>query len=113
MSKIKKTLFKFISELPVIGKILSDNNLRLRTSLYFGTLVNLLYVVLKVTSGILYRSLWLSFYGGYYLMLAILRVFIVERDMYAIGSLRVQVPYAPSLSKISVRRYGGKEIVYG
>ena len=73
MSKIKKTLFKFISELPVIGKILSDNNLRLRTSLYFGTLVNLLYVVLKVTSGILYRSLF----------------------------------------KISVRRYGVKEIEYG
>ncbi|MCR5273291.1 MAG: hypothetical protein K6E13_09985, partial [Lachnospiraceae bacterium] len=60
-------IWKKIEELPLVGLLLKDTVIRMRFFLYFGTLMNLLYVILKIGGGILFHSLWLSFMGGYYL----------------------------------------------
>jgi len=63
---------------PVVKQVIFDSDLRLRISLYFGALINILYVLLKVGTGIIFGSLWLSLMGGYYLLLAIIRGFILH-----------------------------------
>ncbi len=71
-------LWKYFEEIPVLGLVITDMTVRTRFFLYIGTLINIFYVALKITAGILYHSLWLSFMGGYYLALAILRLFIIH-----------------------------------
>lgn len=77
---INSSLYRNICELPIIGALIQDDALRIRLSLYFGAFVNLLYVILKISTGIIYRSYWLVFFGLYYLALAVLRLFIIEKD---------------------------------
>ena len=77
---INSSLYRNICELPIIGAFIQDDALRIRLSLYFGAFVNLLYVILKISTGIIYRSYWLVFFGVYYLALAVLRLFIIEKD---------------------------------
>lgn len=77
---INSSLYQSICKLPVIGTLIKDDSLRIRLALYFGAFVNVLYVILKMTTGIIYRSYWLVFFGLYYLALAILRLFIIEKD---------------------------------
>lgn len=77
---INSSLYRNICELPIIGAFIQDDALRIRLSLYFGAFVNLLYVILKISTGIIYRSYWLVFFGLYYLALAVLRLFIIEKD---------------------------------
>lgn len=77
---INSSLYRNICELPIIGAFIQDDALRIRLSLYFGAFVNLLYVILKISTGMIYRSYWLVFFGLYYLALAVLRLFIIEKD---------------------------------
>lgn len=76
----KSRFYKRLCEHPVIGAMILDDSFRIRLSLYFGTFVNLLYVILKISTGIIYKSYWLIFFGLYYLSLAVLRLFIIEKD---------------------------------
>ncbi len=75
---IDSPLWKMLEEIPFLGLLITDSKARMRFFLYFGTLVNILFVVLKLTTGLIYESLWLSFMGGYYFALAILRAFIIH-----------------------------------
>ncbi len=70
-----------LCRLPFVGKLFQNESFRIRFGLSSGVVMNLLYVVLKVTTGILYHSLWLVCFGVYYLLLAVLRMFIVEKDL--------------------------------
>ncbi len=75
---INSELWGMLSRVPLLGLLITNTRIRMRFFLYFGTLMNIFYVVLKISSGIIYSSLWLSFFGGYYLVLAILRAFIIH-----------------------------------
>ncbi len=75
---LESKLWKWAEQQPVLGLLLTDTVIRMRFFLYFGAAMNLFYVVLKITNGIIYGSLWLSFFGGYYLLLFILRLFIIH-----------------------------------
>ena len=54
-------------------RFLSDPMYRAEIALYAGLAVNLAYTVMKMVSGIVFRSLWFGSLAGYYLLLSILR----------------------------------------
>ena len=79
---------KFVSNHPlmkkfrstVVGeKYMTDVRFRAGVSLYQGFFVNLLYIVMKLASGIVYRSAWFIALAGYYILLAVMRFLLVRR----------------------------------
>ncbi len=79
---------KFVSDHPlmkkfrstVVGeKYLTDVRFRAGVSLYQGFFINLLYIVMKLVSGILYRSTWFIALAVYYILLAVMRFLLVRR----------------------------------
>jgi hypothetical protein len=62
-----------------IGAKFFDNVLfRSEILLHQGLFMNLLYVAVKLVSGILYKSVWLIAFGIYYLLLAVMRGSLVH-----------------------------------
>jgi hypothetical protein len=62
-----------------IGRKFFDNALfRSEISLHQGLVMNLLYVAVKLVSGIKYQSVWLIAFGIYYLLLAVMRGTLVQ-----------------------------------
>lgn len=51
----------------------SDALYRQEISLYAGLSINLCYAVIKLVSGVAYRSVWFGALAGYYLLLAVMR----------------------------------------
>lgn len=62
-----------VLKIPVLEKYFKEIQFRTETSLYQGLLINLLYVVLKLGSGIYYRSIWFGSLAIYYFLLAVMR----------------------------------------
>lgn len=58
---------------PLGGRLLEDAGFRTELSLYAGFAVNLLYIALKMASGLYYRSLWFGSLAVYYALLAVMR----------------------------------------
>lgn len=65
---VKKAL-----RIPLLEKYFKEVGFRTEASLYQGLSVNLLYVALKLGSGIYYRSIWFASLAVYYLLLAVMR----------------------------------------
>lgn len=64
----------------VVGeKYFADVRFRAEVSLYQGFFINLLYIVIKLASGILYRSTWFIALAVYYILLAVMRFLLVRR----------------------------------
>jgi hypothetical protein len=62
-----------------IGRKFFDSALfRSEISLQQGLVMNILYVAVKLVSGIMYRSVWLIAFGIYYLLLAVMRGSLVH-----------------------------------
>lgn len=59
--------------IPLFDKYLKGAAFRTETSLYLGLFINLLYVALKLGSGIYYRSIWFGSLAVYYFLLAVMR----------------------------------------
>lgn len=59
---------------------LSEAELRIRVSLYTGTVINLAYAVFKLVTGILYDSVWLGSVAIYYFVLCIIRFTLIKYD---------------------------------
>lgn len=81
---IKKYIFvhplmkKFRST--VIGeKFFTDIRFRTGVSLYQGFFINLLYIAMKLFSGIYYSSIWFIALAVYYMMLAVMRLLLVRK----------------------------------
>ncbi len=79
---------KFVSDHPlmkkfrstVVGeKYMTDVRFRAGVSLYQGFFINILYIVMKLVSGILYRSTWFIALAVYYILLAVMRFLLVRR----------------------------------
>ncbi len=60
-------------------KFLTDPRFRAGVSLYLGLFINLLYIAVKLASGILYRSPWFLALSVYYLLLALMRFLLARR----------------------------------
>lgn len=58
---------------PFGGRYLTDAVFRTELSLYMGFLINVMYIVIKMASGIYYRSAWFIAISVYYILLALMR----------------------------------------
>lgn len=55
---------------PLGGRYMTDVAFRTKLSLYISFFINLLYIVMKMVSGIYYRSAWFVALSFYYILLA-------------------------------------------
>ncbi len=60
-------------------RFMTDVHFRAGVALYQGFFINLLYIVLKLVSGIVYRSMWFIALAVYYILLAVMRLLLVRR----------------------------------
>lgn len=60
-------------------KYMTDARFRAEVSLYQGFIINLLYIVMKLASGIAYRSVWFISLAAYYALLALMRIVLIHR----------------------------------
>ncbi len=67
-----------IRKYDVVARYLDDPIFRTKWGLYFGTLINLLYVFVKLFSGLLFHSEWLVLFALYYAVLTVLRLSLVN-----------------------------------
>lgn len=65
--------------IPLVKRLAEDVRFRTSISLHQGLLVNLLYIVIKLTSGIYYRSWWFITLAVYYALLAATRFLLLWR----------------------------------
>lgn len=71
-------LVEKVRSIPVGERYLSDVKFRSEVSLYRGLLINLLYVAMKLFSGIFYHSLWFVALGIYYILLSVMRFLLLH-----------------------------------
>ncbi len=72
-------LMKKFRSTKVGEKYMTDVRFRAGVSLYQGFFINLLYIVMKLVSGIVYRSAWFIALAVYYILLAVMRFLLVRR----------------------------------
>ena len=79
---------QYINEHPLMKKLrstaigerfFSDIRFRSDISLYQGLVINLLYIAMKMFSGIYYRSVWFIALALYYILLAVMRFMLLRR----------------------------------
>lgn len=60
------------------SKIIKNKELKINISLTSGTLFNIIYGIFKFITGLIYKSIWFSATGVYYLVLGFMKVFLVK-----------------------------------
>lgn len=78
---IKYYINKIINNNKYLLKYKKDYKLRYKVSLYTSLLFNILYVIFKFTSGIIYNSIWFIVFSLYYLLLVIVRTNILKEEL--------------------------------
>ena len=68
-----------ILSIPLGARYLNDVRFRTEVSLYQGFFINLLYIGMKMVSGIYYRSVWFISLAVYYILLAVMRFLLFRR----------------------------------
>lgn len=53
-------LLKKVVSIPVIGRLIKENTFRTQIALYLGFLINVVYVIWKLSFGIYYKSAWFT-----------------------------------------------------
>lgn len=76
ISGIKGVRERLLSR-PLPGRLLSDVQYRTVLSIYASCAVNILFVILKAVSAVLYFSLWEAGIFAYYLVLSLMRFFLI------------------------------------
>lgn len=71
-------LVKKILSIPFGRRFLKDVLFRAEISLYQGFVLNLLYAVIKMVSGIYYHSVWLIALATYYILLGVMRFSLIH-----------------------------------
>lgn len=62
------------------NKYLTEQELRIRISLYGGLVLNICFAIFKIVMGALYQSSWLFAMAGYNVILSVMRFVLVYRD---------------------------------
>lgn len=95
-------LMKMILSAPVGRRYIEDVKFRTEVSLGIGFIINLLYIVMKMVSGIYYRSTWFIALAVYYTLLAVMRFLLLYRKRWPEGKAR---------QELELRRYRSCGIV--
>ncbi len=85
---IKGKINKIIDSNKYLARYKSDYMLRHRVSLYLSLVWNVLYVMFKIISGIVYKSIWFISFALYYLLIVIVKTNIVKEDLNHNTSLK-------------------------
>lgn len=62
------------------GRFFDDIRFRTQLSLYSGLFINLLYIAMKLFSGIYYHSVWFISLAAYYILLAVMRFILLHKS---------------------------------
>lgn len=81
-------LTRKIRSIPLSRRYVEDVRFRAEVSLGIGFTVNLLYIVMKMVSGIYYRSTWFIALAAYYTLLAVMRFLLLCRKRWPEGKAR-------------------------
>ena len=84
-------LAKNILRVPFIKRFREDVRFRTEVSLHQGFTINLLYIVVKMASGVYYRSLWFISLAVYYALLAVMRFLLLYRRTGPKGTLSQEI----------------------
>lgn len=74
----KHPLVKKLLGIPLVRRLFEDAGFRTELSLYQGFCINLLYIVMKLASGLYYRSAWFLSIAVYYSLLAVMRLLLLR-----------------------------------
>lgn len=89
-------LTRKLRSIPLSRRYVEDVKFRTEVSLGIGFTINLLYIVIKMVSGIYYRSAWFIALAVYYALLAVMRFLLLCRKRWPEGK-------APQ--ELELRRY--------
>lgn len=89
-------LTRKIQSIPLSRRYVKDIKFRTEVSLGIGFTINLLYIIMKMISGIYYRSAWFIALAVYYAMLAAMRFLLLSCKRWPEGKAR---------QKLELRRY--------
>lgn len=64
-----------------LKKYKDDHNIRHKISLYISLTLNIIYAMLKLITGIVFKSIWFISFALYYLLLAFLRINILKQEL--------------------------------
>lgn len=81
-------LLKKVVSIPVIGRLLKENTFRTQIALYPGFLINVVYVIWKLSFGIYYKSAWFISLAFYYFVLAWMRLSLIRPFSEKGGEIR-------------------------
>lgn len=84
-------LTKKILSIPVGRRYMEDVKFRTEVSLGVGFTINLLYIAIKMASGIYYRSAWFIALAIYYILLAVMRLLLLYRRNWPDGSAHLEL----------------------
>ena len=84
-------LLKKIRSTAIGGRYFSDVHFRSDISLYRGLFINLLYIAMKLFSGIWYRSVWFIALAIYYILLAVMRFSLVCKEKKSTGMTQMEI----------------------
>lgn len=80
-NKIRNKINKYIDKNKYLKKYKDDYILRYKISLFCSLFINIIYVIFKLVSGIIFRSIWFITFAIYYILLVVLRVNILIREL--------------------------------
>lgn len=81
-------LLKKIVSIPVIGRLIVEHTFRTQIALYPGFLINVVYVIWKLSFGIYYKSAWFISLALYYFVLAWMRLSLIRPFSVKEGEIR-------------------------
>lgn len=88
---IVRSVRHWILSIPMGHRYVEDVKFRTQVSLGIGFIINLLYIVMKMASGIYYRSLWFVSLAIYYALLAVMRFLLLYRKRWPEGNARQEL----------------------
>lgn len=84
-------LMKSLQNTSIGGRFFSDVRFRTEISLYQGLFINILYIAMKMFSGIYYRSVWFISLAVYYILLAAMRILLLRRGKRKTGKTPMEI----------------------
>ena len=85
---IKTKINKFIDNNKYLSKFKNDHKLRYKISLFTSLMLNIVYAMFKLISGIIFKSFWFISFALYYFLLIILRSNIAREELNAKTTLK-------------------------
>ncbi|MGN1195858.1 MAG: hypothetical protein ACI4SB_10280 [Acutalibacteraceae bacterium] len=82
-----------ITDYPIIQRLKNDLLFREKVILHIGSGINLVFALTKLVFGVIYRSVWYVSVAVYYLLLAIMRIYIIRHIKTSNGKTDLLAEY--------------------